>query len=156
MDFSPLKTLIESERTAALGTLHHGQPAVSLVPFALLPTRDGLVIHVSRLASHTQDMLAHPEVGLMVAATPVPGEPVHALPRASIQGTAQPCPAEATGYEGARRVYLERFPYAEDMFQFADFSLFAIAVRSVRFIGGFGKAVSITADDFTAILNRNQ
>ena len=77
---------------------------------------------------------------------------MHALPRASIQGLARQCPSNAPDYAEARRVYLARFPYSEEMFSFSDFSLFAVAVRSVRFVGGFGQAASITAERFAAIM----
>lgn len=147
-----LKALLETQRVAALGTLHNGEPSVSMVPFALLTKGDGLVIHVSQLAAHTQDMLTNPAVSLLVATPPTPGELVHALPRASIQGLARQCPSDAAEYAEAKRVYLAHFPYSEEMFNFADFSLFTIAVRSVRYVGGFGKAVSITAERFAVIM----
>lgn len=146
------KTLLETQSIAALGTLHDGEPAVSMVPFALLPAGAGLAIHVSRLAAHTQDMLANPAVSLLVTATPNPGQPVHTLPRATLQGQARQCPNEAAEYAEAKRAYLARFPYSEDMFQFADFSLFVVEVRSARFVGGFGQAASITAERFAAIV----
>lgn len=147
-----IKALLETQQVASLGTLHNGEPAVSMVPFALLPHGGGLVIHVSRLAAHTQDMLANPSVSLLVAASPTPGEPVHALPRASIQGQVRQCASDAAEYAEAKRAYLARFPYSEAMFDFADFSLFTIAVRSVRLVGGFGQAASITAERFAAIM----
>ncbi len=48
--------VLRSQTIASLGTLHAGEPAVSMVPFAT--TGGALVIHVSRLAAHTADMLA--------------------------------------------------------------------------------------------------
>lgn len=147
-----LKTLLETQPVAALGTLHDGEPTVSMAPFALLPEGAGLAIHVSRLAAHTQDMLDNPAVSLLVTAMPIPGQPVHALPRATLQGQARQCPAEAEEYVEAKQAYLARFPYSEAMFQFADFSLFVIEVRSARFVGGFGQAASVTAERFAAIV----
>ncbi len=58
-----LRPLLHETKVAALATLHQGEPAVSMVPYALRP--DGrFTIHVSRLATHTQDMLAHERVSL--------------------------------------------------------------------------------------------
>jgi putative heme iron utilization protein len=60
-----LRELVRGRKIAALGTLHQGAPFVSMVPFAL--AKDGsLIVHVSRLASHTQDMLEHPDVSLLI------------------------------------------------------------------------------------------
>ena len=60
-----LRQLIESQQVAALATLHRDEPALSMVPYALLPQGRGFVIHVSRLATHTADMLAQPAVAML-------------------------------------------------------------------------------------------
>lgn len=148
-----LRSLLEEQQIASLGTLHQGEPAVSMVPYALLPQGRGLVIHVSRLAAHTGDMLAHPAVGLLVLATPTTSVPVQALPRVSLQGEARPCLAADPGYARAKQLYLSRFPQSEEMFGFADFSLFIITVRSARFIGGFARAVSFAAEGFVSVMS---
>ena len=61
-----LASLVRSRTVAALGTLHAGAPFVSMVPFAVLPEGDAFVIHVSRLAAHTRDMIDDPRVSLLV------------------------------------------------------------------------------------------
>lgn len=63
-----LRTLLETQQVVALATLHRVEPAVSTVPYALLPADRGFVVHVSRLATHTADMLAAPVVSLLVTA----------------------------------------------------------------------------------------
>ena len=45
--------LLRSQPVGALGTLHAGEPFVSMVPFAVLPRAGALIVHVSSLASHT-------------------------------------------------------------------------------------------------------
>lgn len=62
-----LRDLVHGRRTAALGTLHNGEPFVSLVPFAVSGS-NSFIIHVSGLAAHTRDMLAHSRVSLMITA----------------------------------------------------------------------------------------
>lgn len=146
------KSLLESQQVASLGTLHKGEPAVSMVPFALLPQGQGLVIHVSQMATHTKDMLANPAVGLLVIASPASATPPQGLPRISIQGHASQCLSNATEYSQARLSYVSRFPQSEEMFTFTDFSLFVVAVRSARFVGGFAQASSVTAERFAAIM----
>ena len=51
-----LKYLLESQQVGSLATLHRGAPAVSMVPYVLLPQGRGFVLHVSRLAAHTADI----------------------------------------------------------------------------------------------------
>jgi putative heme iron utilization protein len=150
-----LEALLKGQDVAALATLHNGEPAVSMVPYALLPSGQGFVIHVSRLATHTADMLAHPAVGLLVVAAADAAHaaaPPQARPRVSVQGHAQRCAPGDPLYAEARARYLARFPHSEEMFSFADFSLFIVGVRSARFIGGFAQAVSVTAADFAGII----
>lgn len=148
-----LSTLLATQPVAALATLHQGEPAVSMVPYALMPDGSGrVVIHVSRLATHTQDMLAQPAVSLLVTAALTPELSPLALPRASLRGTAKPCPPEAPEYAAARAAYLARLPDSETLFSFGDFSLFVIEVHAVRFVAGFGRAHSFTASQFAALI----
>ncbi|HZV54299.1 MAG TPA: pyridoxamine 5'-phosphate oxidase family protein [Rhodocyclaceae bacterium] len=147
-----LRHLLLTQETAALGTLHEGQPFVSMVPFAMLPGATGFVIHVSQLASHTQDMLLNPDVSLLVMALRVPGVPAQATARITAQGQALPCPEADQRHAEARSVYLARFPDSEPMFGFADFSLFVIRPTSIRFVGGFAQARTLSPAAFAEVL----
>ena len=147
-----LRELLSRQEVAALGTLHKGEPFVSMVPYALLP--DGaLVVHVSRLASHTRDMEEHPGVSVMVMAERAADEPPQALARLTLQGEAQTLAPDAPGYAAARDAYLARFPASEPMFGFADFSLLRIAPRSARFVGGFAQAGSLTGAQYAQLMS---
>jgi len=141
-----LRALIGSQEVAALGTLHDGEPFVSMVPYALLPEGAGFVIHVSALAAHTKDMVASPAVSLMVMAAPSPGVPPQALARVTIQGEAERIPGEVPIHEMAKRLYLERFPQSAQTFELGDFALFAIRPRQARYVGGFAQAKTVTAE----------
>jgi len=152
-DAIALKSLLAAQPVAALATLHKGEPAVSMVPFAMLSSEVGFVIHVSRLATHTNDMLATPNVGLLVTASLTEAASPLSLPRVSIQGHARQCaPGTAEDYEEARRVYLAKLPDAEQLFAFSDFSLFIVEPKSVRYVAGFGRAMSLTPERMRAVL----
>jgi putative heme iron utilization protein len=147
-----LLSLLRTQQVAALGTLHGGRPAVSMVPFALEASSPCLVIHVSRLATHTKDMEVNPAVSLMVMAERTPEVPTQALARLTVAGNAQRCAPQEAHYEEARRAYLARFPESEPMFGFDDFSLFRIEPESVRLVGGFAQAWSLTRAQFVQAL----
>lgn len=147
-----IKILLATQRIASLGTLHDGAPYVSMVPFAVLPRGPDFVIHVSSLASHTGDMRANPKVSLLVIAIESEGVPTQAVARITVQGEALPIPHAAAIYPEAREAYLRRFPDSAQMFELADFSLFAIRARTCRFIGGFAQARTLTADGLATIL----
>jgi putative heme iron utilization protein len=146
-----LRELLQTQDLAALGTVRRGEPFVSMIPYALLPG-GVLVVHVSRLATHTRDMEEHPGVSVMVMAPRRADVPPQAVARATLQGEALPCAPDAAEYVDARAAYLSRFPESEPMFGFADFSLFRIVPRSARFVGGFAQAGSVTGEDYGRLM----
>jgi len=149
-----LRDLLRTQQVASLGTLHQGQPYVSMVPFALLPGSTALVIHVSQLAAHTKDMLASPQVSLLVIATPMPGVIAQELARITVQGEAVQLAGGTPGHAAAKAAYLARFPQSEMMFGFSDFSLFAIVPESIRFVGGFAQATTISPETLAEVLRK--
>jgi len=88
----------------------------------------------------------------MVVAERQPDVPAQAMPRATLQAHAQPCPSGSPRHEEARAAYLARFPDTEFMFGFADFSLFLLVPKSVRFVGGFAQAGSLTAEAYGQLM----
>jgi heme iron utilization protein len=143
-----LQQLILGRMIAALGTLHEGVPFVSMVPYAV--ASDGsLVLHVSRLAAHTQDMLDHPGVSLLIAESEASGKLPQALARVTVQGEAKMLERDSQKHIDARAVYLSRFPDAAPLFEFSDFNIVIIKPMSARVIAGFGQAITITGDDFS-------
>ena len=147
-----LRQLLHERPVAALGTLHAGAPYVSMVPYAIAHDGSGLIIHVSRLSSHTKDMRTDARVGLLVTQQTGGGSSALALARVSIQGTALELASDAPDLPRFRAAYLERFPEASQMFGFADFSLFKIEPESVRFVAGFAQAHSFSGDSFRRLL----
>jgi len=147
---------VRGRSVAALGTLHSGEPFVSMVPYALFGKDHDFLIHVSALAPHTRDMLAHSRVSLLVTA-PEGGAsgdlPPQALQRASVQGDALQLPSDSADYAAAKAAYLARFAQSAQMFELADFSLFAIRAVSVRFVAGYGKAFSLSPAAYARALD---
>jgi putative heme iron utilization protein len=147
-----LRDLLQVQQVAALGTLHNGQPFVSMVPIAALPDGTGFVIHVSRLATHTKDMTLNPHVSILVMAPPAAHVLPQALARITIQGEAVQCAEPSQVHAEAKAAYLGRFPQSAAMFALPDFSLFVIRPESARFVGGFAQATSLSAASLAQIL----
>ena len=148
-----LRELLRTQQVASLGTLHNRQPYVSMVPFAVLPDAPGFVIHVSQLAAHTKDMLLYPQVSLLVMAPLSPDTTAQALARVTIQGQAVPYSEATHGHAEAKAAYLSRFPHSAEMFGFSDFSLFAIMPESIRFVGGFAQATTLSPETLAKVLS---
>lgn len=148
-----LRALLHSHRVAALGTVSdEGSPFVSMVPFALAPGLGCLVIHVSALAAHTGYLNARPAVSVLVMQAEVAGEPVHALPRVTLEGRARMLEAGDPAREACRAAYLQRFPEAEPMTQLGDFRFVAVEVTGARQVAGFGSARSIDQEELRLAL----
>ena len=146
-----LQQLIHGRMIAALGTLHQGLPFVSMVTYAV--ARDGsFILHVSRLATHTRDMLDNPDVSLLITESES-GKMPQALARVTVQGRTKMLDRDSATNTNAREVYLSRFPDAAPLFEFADFNIFIIKPASARVIGGFGQAATITGEDFVRALS---
>ncbi len=149
-----LAQLVRERSTATLGTLRAGAPFVSMVPYAIVD--DGFVIHVSRLAAHTKDMLADERVSLLVAEAEGGGKSPLALARVSVQAKAERVASDSSRLPEFSAAYLARFPDAEQLFGFADFSIFLIRPVSARFVGGFAQAHSLSAESLVNILRRSR
>ncbi|MBV5276782.1 pyridoxamine 5'-phosphate oxidase family protein [bacterium] len=148
-----LRDMLHTQRVASLGTLNaEGGPFVSMVPFAIEPEAGCLVIHVSLLAPHTRNLLSNPAVSVMVMQAEVAGEPVHALPRVSMDGTAARLEPQSPSWLAARDVYLTRFPDAEPMTHLGDFNFVVIHLTAARQVAGFGTARPLEAEDLASVL----
>ena len=150
-----LRALLVSRRTAALGTVNAaGAAFVSLVPFAIDPASASLVVHISALAAHSQNLHATPQASLMVADSEVAGAPVHALARVSIEVVATWAEPGSTLAAQCRAAYLARFPEAEPMTSLGDFRFVRLTPQGARQIAGFGAARSLSADELAQALRQ--
>lgn len=144
----PLATLIRSQRVASLGTMRNGSPLVTLVLYSFEPDFSGFYLHLSRLAQHTQALLADPQMGLMIAEPDSGEQDPQLLKRVSIQGDAVLMPKGTDSWNGVRSLYLSRFPAAATMFSLGDFDLYQIVPKTARFVAGFGQAYNLTVGHF--------
>lgn len=148
-----LRKLLNTQRVAALGTLGNDKsPFVSMVPFAVDPTLGALVIHVSGLAAHTRNLQETSQVSLLVMQAELPTEPVHALPRVTLNGEARVLEPHSPEWASARTAYLARFPDVEFMTQLGDFRFVAIALNCAQHVAGFGAARAVDAEELAQVL----
>ncbi len=99
-----------------------------------------MYLHLSRLALHTQHLLADPHVSLFIAETDGPGKNPFELRRLNLQGEAVLLPPDAPSYRDIKERYLLRFPQAEMMFGFGDFALWELRLEDAHFVLGFGQS----------------
>lgn len=147
-----LRNLLGERSVAALGTLAGNEPYVSMVPFAVSADGRYMIVHVSRLAAHTQNMLQNERVSVLVMESEGPSKAAQSLARVTIQGVAHVAQVDEAGYAALRATYLERFPSSTPLFDFGDFSLFLIEVTSARLVAGFAQAATVSAEEFAEVV----
>ena len=146
--FAPdLAALIRGERIAHLATLRQGAPMASMTLFYAEDGFAGLLVHVSRLAWHTQDMAQDPQVALSIAQADDARADPFTLMRISIRGKAVQLPGEQPEL---RAVWLMKYPEQKINFELADFSFWRIAPRDARFVAGFGRIHNLSAAELAA------
>ena len=145
-----LSRLLRTERIAHLATLRQGAPMASMT--LVLPEAGfaGFLVHVSRLAWHTQDMAQDPRVALSIAQTDDGRADPFTLMRATIRGEAVRLPNEDAGFPALKAAWLARFPEQAINFELADFSFWRIVPRDARFVAGFGRIHNLPAADLAA------
>lgn len=133
-------SLIYEQRWAALATLGSDGPNASMVAYAPEPGLNGLLLYISQLATHTGQLLTHPECSLAIS---VPdgglGDP-QLLARVSLRGRAMPISRNSAGFAAAAACYVERIPAAASRLVLTDFQLFRFVFEEARFVGGFARA----------------
>jgi putative heme iron utilization protein len=145
-DAATLARLLRTARIAHLGTLRQGAPFASMTPYLAAADFSAFHVHVSRLAWHTQDMMADARVALSVSETDDGRADPFTLARVTVRGA-----AARIGDDGAlERAWLERYPAQAVNFELADFSFWRIAPRDARFVAGFGRIHNLSAAGLVA------
>jgi hypothetical protein len=139
------RSLLQRSRQGALATLvpGSGDPYCSLVNVA--SHADGSpILLISRLALHTQNILADSRVSLMLDER-AEGDPLEGS-RIMLAGRAE----EAKGDDAAilRRRYLNAHPSAEVFVNFKDFSFFRIQPTAAHLVAGFGRIIDLKPGQF--------
>jgi putative heme iron utilization protein len=147
-DFNPsrlAKSLLRRRRQGALATLMAGtgDPYCSLVNLASHPDGSPILL-ISRLALHTQNVLADARVSLMLDER-APGDPLEGA-RIMLAGRAEE--ADGAGVSLLRRRYLNAHPSAEAFVDFKDFAFFRIRPTAAHLVAGFGRIIDLKPEQF--------
>jgi putative heme iron utilization protein len=147
-----LRELVRTHRWAALATVERGQPLASMVAYAPVPHLSGFLLHLSRLAPHTGDLLETGRASLAISQNdPGEGDP-QTLERVSVLGPVHPVTRDGCDYAALRACYLEWLPTAEPLFGFSDSVLFRLMVEEARYVGGFGQVFKLDRGQFVAAM----
>ena len=140
------RTIAAATNAGTLASLtKNGDPWASFVTYGLL---DGApVLCVSHLAEHGRNLAADPRASLAVVAPGAESDPL-ASPRITLAGVVEhPVGAELAA---ARDAHVAAVPAAKYYIDYSDFALWVLRVHRVRWVGGYGRMDSASADDYAA------
>ncbi|MEV6773636.1 DUF2470 domain-containing protein [Nocardia sp. NPDC051030] len=140
------RTVAAATNTATLASLTGaGDPWASMITYGLLDGQP--VLCVSRMAEHGRNLLTDPRASLAIVSPDAPADPL-AGSRVTLAGIVE----TPTGDEAAaaRAAHLAAVPSAKYYIDFSDFSLWVLRVHRVRWVGGYGRMDSATAEDYAA------
>ncbi|WP_327141230.1 HugZ family pyridoxamine 5'-phosphate oxidase [Nocardia sp. NBC_01327] len=140
------RTVVAATNTATLASLTaDGAPWASFVTYGLLDGQP--VLCVSRMAEHGRNLAADPRASLSIVSPDLPSDPL-AGSRVTLAGKVeQPQGDEAVA---AREAHLAAVPAAKYYIDFSDFTLWVMRVERVRWVGGYGRMDSATAEQYSA------
>ncbi|OBK76720.1 HugZ family protein [Mycobacterium sp. 1274761.0] len=140
------RTLAASSNAGTLATLTAtGEPWASFVTYGLLGGEP--VLCVSSLAEHGRNLVADPRASISIVVASAISDP-QAWARVTLAGMAERPAGDALA--AAREAHLHAVPGAAEYIDFADFTLWVLRVRRVRWYGGYGRMDVATGEAYAA------
>jgi hypothetical protein len=147
-----LGQLLVQVKTLQLATLDtRGEPAISYAPF-VRDEQGNFYIFVSQLASHTQEIMQHQQVAIMLIADEQETRQIFARTRASYRCVAEVVAREDVVYPQLLDVMQARFGEVVGVLRgLGDFVLLRLKPVSGRFVMGFGQAFVLVGEDLQTL-----
>jgi putative heme iron utilization protein len=140
------RTLVASTNIGTLASLTaDGDPWASFVTYGLLGGSP--VLCVSRMAEHGRNLAGNPRASIAVVTPDAQADPL-ASARITLAGHVEKPGGDE--YAAAREAHLAGVPAAKYYVDYSDFSLWVLRVERVRWVGGYGRMDSATAESYAA------
>lgn len=142
-----VQQLLDGERLLALAVTVDGTPYAGLLPYAVMPDHQAVLIHASRMSRHSQGLADGSRVGILVHEQDAPEKDPLQIRRATFECLVRPYERKSEAWLEARARYLERFPDSRITFNLGDFTLYRLEFRQGLYVEGFGRAMEIEPAD---------
>src|SRR5256714_9441730 len=144
------RTLVAGSNRGVLSTVAldpAGYPFGSVATYAI-DEAGRPIVFVSTMAEHTRNATADPRASLIVTEPFPEGSDPLAAGRVTLIGDLR----EVTGEErpAVRDIYLAANPASAYYIDFGDFSFWRLEVRSIRYVGGYGRMSWVEAAGYAA------
>jgi len=144
-DLRALSELLRRQRLLSLAVVVDGLPVVGLLPFVAAPTFAALVVHASRLASHTAGLGDdRPWSGAVAEPDAVERDPLQTR-RVLLHGRSRAID-DPQVLAKIRSVWRDRYPSAAMTLDLSDFTFFSLDIEGGRLVAGFARALNLSAE----------
>lgn len=151
MDPGVLRAVLEmltARKVLCLATTIDGEPAASLLPFAMAPDFLAVYVQASRLAKHSRGLQAGGQVSILIHGLDIDEADPLQIARLTVQATIEPLDRGSDEFARASEVFVGRFPSAEVTLGFEDFRLYRLRFGRGRFVAGFAQAYDVGPEAF--------
>ncbi|CAH0530195.1 heme utilization protein HutZ [Vibrio hippocampi] len=142
-----IKEFRQQKKTIQLATVdENGRPNVSYAPF--VQNQQGYFVLISQIARHARNLLANPNVSLMLIEDEADSKQLFARKRLTFDATASVVERDSEQWTQVVGQMQERFGEIIDgLSQLEDFVLFNLKAEQGLFVKGFGQAYQVSGDD---------
>jgi heme iron utilization protein len=146
-----MRDLLTTRRVLCLAATIDGEPAASLLPYAVASDVGSVYVQASTLAKHSRALEAGATVSLLVHGLDTDDVDPLQVPRLIVQAVVEPLQRDGDEFDAASRVFVARLPSAAVTLDLADFTLYRLRFGRGRFVAGFAQAYNVGPDVFGEI-----
>ena len=111
----------------------------------------GIILHLSQLASHTRNLERTPTASLSVSEHEIEADDPQRLARFTLTGVVATVATGSRDFQRAVDLYRTVLPDSLPRFDFKDFRLYRFVPTAARFVAGFAQAYTIRGDDLDRV-----
>jgi putative heme iron utilization protein len=146
-----LRELFDGQRVLTLAVIADGVPFAGLLPFVPIADYAAVLVHASRISKHGAALAAGGRAGILLHEQDGPDKDPLQIKRATFDCDVRGYERKGEEWIAGRELYLQRFPDSRITFNLGDFTLYRLTFREGLYVGGFGRAVEIPAEDLPKI-----
>jgi heme iron utilization protein len=146
-----LRELFDRQRVLTLAVIVDGVPFAGLLPFVPIADYSAVLVHASRISKHGAALAAGGRAGILLHEQDGPDKDPLQIKRATFDCDVRGYERKGEEWIAGRDLYLQRFPDSRITFNLGDFTLYRLTFREGLYVGGFGRAVEIPAEDLPKI-----
>ena len=143
-----IREMLTTRQVLCLAATIDGEPAASLLPFAVAPDFRAVYVQASTLARHSRALQPGALVGLLIHEPDTAEVDPLQVARLTVQATVEVLERDTQPFEDASQVFIGRLPSAEMTLALGDFSLYRLAFGRGRYVAGFAQAYDVGSDTF--------